>query len=196
MSLTNDVSNTIACEKNRSGKLLFRVSGYIRADHGQTHAEPEALEVAQPQADQAAPFVAVGKPNEESRANDAYGICRDHGDAANIGISGTDEPASQKGQELDSSARDLEILRAEGVHIERLYHKRGELCQGGIWNLRANCHDEQNPGFGVSECLPHLIRLEMFVFDPLPIRRNSFRSNDFLRVGQKPRRRRQVWQQE
>ena len=90
----------------------------VRADHSQAHAETQTLEVAEPQSDQATPLLIVRQADEESRADDADEVCDDHGGAARVGPFATDEAAAEEGGELDETAGDLEILRAERVEAE------------------------------------------------------------------------------
>jgi hypothetical protein len=117
-SVDSHVTNAVSSEHERSCDLLLRESGDIRADHRQAHAEAQTLEVAEPQRDQTTPFLIIGEANEKSGANDADEVCDDHGRAARVGPFAADESASDKGGELDETARDLEILRAECVEAE------------------------------------------------------------------------------
>ena len=98
--------------------MLLRESGDIRTDHRQAHAEAQTLEVAEPQRDQTTPFLIIGEANEKSGANDADEVCDDHGRAARVGPFAADEAAAEEGGELDETAGDLEILRAERVEAE------------------------------------------------------------------------------
>lgn len=90
----------------------------VRADHSQAHAETQTLEVAEPQSDQTTPFLIIGQAHEESGSNNADEVCDDHGRAARVGPFAADEAAAEEGGELDETAGDLEILRAERVEAE------------------------------------------------------------------------------
>ena len=75
----NDIPYKIPREQNRRSQLLLRVTRYITTDNRQTHAKPEALEVAEPQCDQAAPFVSGGEADEQTGTDDADRVGDDHG---------------------------------------------------------------------------------------------------------------------
>lgn len=58
--------------------------------------------------------------------------------------------------------------------------------------LRSYRHDEKNPGLGIPKALPHLIRLEMLILDPLAILRNPLDGDDPLPRVEEPRGRGQI----
>ena len=70
-----------------------------------------------------------------------------------------------------SSSRDLEILRPKGGKSEGRDNYARERRQGGVGNLSANSHHEEDPCLGVFDCLPCLVGLEMMVLDTLSIGR-------------------------
>lgn len=165
----NDVADAIASEENGRGELLLGVSGDIGADHGQTHAEAQALEIAEPQANHAAPFVAVGQSDQQRGSHDTDRVGNDHGDAPQVRPARTDDAAAQQGYELHRAAGDLQILRAQGVDVERLDHQAGELRDGRIRHLCPRRHHKQYPRLWVPQRLPQLVLLEVSVLDPLPV---------------------------
>ena len=64
--------------------------------------------------------------------------------------------------------------------LEGTTHTRD--CRVG--DLSANGHNEQDPGFGVAERLPHLVDLEMLVLDTLPIGSHPIHSHRPLPFAQ------------
>ena len=127
----NNIAHTIAREQNRARELLLRIARHITADHGQTHAEAQPLEEAQPQRDQPAPLVVRGQADQHGRADDADGVGRAHGQAADVVVAGADDAAEDERQKLDGAAGDLQVLRAEGGEAEGADDDGCELLVGG-----------------------------------------------------------------
>ena len=61
----DDVSHAVPSKQNRPGNLLLGIPRNIGAHHRQTHAETQALEIAQPERDQAPPLVAVREADQQ-----------------------------------------------------------------------------------------------------------------------------------
>lgn len=188
----DDVADAVAREEDRGRQLLLGVARDVGADHGQAHGEAQPLEVAEPQADEAAPLVAVGQAHEQAGADDADRVGHDHGDAPRVRPARADDPAAQQADELHRPTRDLEVLRPQRVDVERLDHQRGELSQRRVGDLRARRHDEQDPRLRIPHRLVHLVHLKVSILDPLPVRRHAFGCNHLLRVRQEFRSRGEV----
>lgn len=119
----DDIPDAVPREEHRAGDLLLRVSRDVGTDHGQAEAEPQALEIAQPERDQAPPFVGLGQGHEQRGPDDANAVGDDHAGAARVEpvrVAGRDHPADEQREELYRSPWDLEILCAEGVEAEGL----------------------------------------------------------------------------
>lgn len=123
----NDVANTVTSEQQSGSKLLLGVSRNVAADHRQAHAETQALEVAKPKGYQAAPFVIIGQTNKHAGTSDTDQIGNNHGGTARVGPLAADEATSQKSRKLNKTARNLQVLRSQGVEAETSDDQRGEL---------------------------------------------------------------------
>lgn len=121
------VSNAVPCEHQSSSNLLLSETRDIRADHRQTHAETQTLEIAEPESDKTTPFLVFGQTDEESGADDTDEVRDDHCGAARVGPFAADEAASEEGGELDETAGDLEVLRSQRVEAETSDDQRCEL---------------------------------------------------------------------
>jgi len=124
---TNDIADAVTREQNGAGELLLRVAGDVTADHSETDTEAQALEEAQPEPDQAAPFVVRGQTDQHRRADDADRVGHHHDDAARVGPAAAYEAADDQSQELNCAAGDLEVLRSERVEAEGADDDGGEL---------------------------------------------------------------------
>lgn len=124
---SNDIAYAISCEHERSGKLLLRVSSDIAADHGQAHAEAQALEVAQPKRDEATPLVAFWETDKHCCTSDADHVCDNHRWTACVGPFAANEATSEESCELYETTRNLEVLSAQGVEAELSDDQRSEL---------------------------------------------------------------------
>jgi hypothetical protein len=76
------ISYTVTGEQRRARQLFLRIACYITAHNSQAHAETETLEIAQPQGNEATPFVGCWKCHEHRGADDAEQIGDSHRDAA------------------------------------------------------------------------------------------------------------------
>lgn len=124
----DDVANAVPCEQDRASKLLLGVPGNVAADHGQTDTEAQALEVAQPERHEPAPFVGRGQSNQQRGAQDTDRVGDNHGYAAAVGPPCADPAADDQRQELYRTARDLEVLSSQGVEAEGFNNDGGKLC--------------------------------------------------------------------
>lgn len=121
------VSNAVPREHQSSSNLLLSETRDIRADHRQTHAETQTLEIAEPESDKTTPFLVFGQTDEESGADDTDEVRDDHRGAARVGPFAADKAASEEGGELDETAGDLEVLRSQRVEAETSDDQRCEL---------------------------------------------------------------------
>lgn len=58
---SNDVADAVAGEQDGRGELLLRGPGNVGRNHGQRHAEAEALEIAEPKSHETAPLMMKGQ---------------------------------------------------------------------------------------------------------------------------------------
>lgn len=80
----NDIPHAVPHEEHRSCDLFLRVARDIRADNRQAQAEPQALEEAEPQRNEPAPFIRVWESHKQTRADDANAVGENHAGAAGV----------------------------------------------------------------------------------------------------------------
>ena len=130
------VSHTVASEHDRRSQLLLRETRDIAANHGQAHAESKALEVTQPQRNQASPSSGVWQANKHRGASNANKVGNHHGRAARVGPLAADEATAEQSSKLHETTGDLQVLRAESVEAEVFDDQGSETCDGSIRHLR------------------------------------------------------------
>lgn len=183
MALT--IAYTIPGKQDGASELLLCGASDVAADHGQAHAKSQSLEKAEPQSDKTAPFVAARQSNKKSSTNYAYGVGCHHCETADTRPTRANEAASQKRNKLNRTSGNLQVLRSESTEAEGINDDGGKGRNGRVGHLSTNGHDEEDPGLGISECLPHLVRLEVTVLNTLSVGRDSLYCDDPFTLVQK-----------
>jgi hypothetical protein len=91
------------------------------------------------------------------------------------------EPAGEEdGEELDGSARDLHVLRAEGGEAKRGDDDGREDGGCGVGDRAADSHEEEEPCLGVAGGLTGLVGFEAAVLDALAVCGDALAGDDAL----------------
>ena len=79
---------------------------------------------------------------------------------------------------------EVNCLVSDDARVMKTSRGKTYTCDGRVWDLCADGHDEQDPRLWVVEGLPHLIFLEYAVLDTLSVQRDTIHGYDTLAFGE------------